>query len=218
LELLCTRSNEQLRLMKDAWGTFEKEPLIKKVGEEASKLFSAGHFKIFCTAILEAKRADNGPVDDSAAMADAEHLNRALLQEKKGDAKSVFITIFTERSWRHIAAVANKFQNISKKWNLEAAIKHEWGDTDTSKGLRIILDFSTTPYDYWAQKLHKAMSGLGTDDFTLQRVVISRCEIDLANIAEVFAERYGKGKTLRSWIESDTSGAYKKILLKLSGY
>lgn len=218
LELLCTRSNQQLKSMKDAWGTFEKEPLVKKVSEIASKLFSAGHFKVFCANILELKRPDNGPVDDKAAMADAERLNRALLQEKKGDAKEVFINIFTERSWRHIAAVSAKFQQISKKWTLEAAIKHEWGDTDTSKGMRIILEFSTAPYDYWAQKLNHAMAGLGTDDFTLQRVVISRCEIDLYNIAEVFAERYGKGKTLRSWIESDTSGSYKKLLLKLSGY
>jgi len=130
----------------------------------------------------------------------------------------VFITIFTERSWRHIAAIAAKFEYVSKKYTLQAAIEHEWGKSDTSKGLRIILDFATSPYDFWARKLHNAMAGLGTDDCTLRRVVVSRCEIDLASAAEVFGERYGKGKTLRSWIDSDTSGHYQKLLLKLCGY
>ncbi|ETN98052.1 hypothetical protein RFI_39470, partial [Reticulomyxa filosa] len=74
-------------------------------------------------------------------------------QDKKGDAKTVFVTIFTQRSWRHIAAVAAKFQQISQKFTLEAAIKHEWSDSDTSKGLRIILEFVTSPYDYWAKRV-----------------------------------------------------------------
>jgi len=107
---------------------------------------------------------------------------------------------------------------FQKKFTLEAAIKHEWGSSDTCKGLQIILHFATAPYDYWAQKLHNSMAGLGTDDSTLRRVIVSRCEIDLASVAEVFASRYGKGKTLRSWIESDTSGHYQKLLLKLCGY
>jgi len=219
LEILCTRTNEQLNSLKDAWSLLDKkETLTKRVSDETSKFFSAGHFKTFCTNLLEANRPINGPVDDKAALADAEQLNRALTQEKKGDAKSVFVTIFTKRSWRHIAAVAQKFQQISKKFTLEAAIRHEWGDSDTCKGLRIILEFVTAPYDFWAKKLQVAMAGLGTDDTTLQRIIVSRCEIDLGSVAEVFGERYGKGKTLKSWIESDTSKNYQKLLLKLCGY
>jgi len=84
--------------------------------------------------------------------------------------------------------------------------------------LQTILQFVLRPYDFWAEKLHNAMAGLGTDDNTLRRVIISRCEIDLANVAEVFGKRYGKGKTLKSWIEDDTSGHYQKLLLKLCGY
>ena len=49
------------------------------------------------------------------------------------------------------------------------------------------------------------MKGLGTDDFQLRRVVVPRCEVDLSNIADVFGQRYGKGKTLKNWIEGDTN-------------
>jgi hypothetical protein len=197
LELLCTRTNEEIEQMKEAWGRIEKETLVKRVGDETSKLFSAGHFKTFCTTILEANRPGDhdDSIDDKAALADAENLNRVLTQEKKGDAKTVFVTLFTQRSWKHIAAIAAKFQQVSKKYTLEEAIKQEWGTSDTSKGLRIILEFATAPYDFWAKKLKTSMDGIGTDDCTLRRVVVSRCEIDLGSVAEVFAERYGKGKT-----------------------
>ena len=36
------------------------------------------------------------------------------------------------------------------------------------------------------------MIGLGTDDATLVRVVVTRCEIDMQHIKETFLRKYGK--------------------------
>ena len=41
---------------------------------------------------------------------------------------------------------------------------------------------------------------------------------DFSDLEELFGERYGKGKTLKNWIEDDTSGNYRKLLLKACGY
>jgi len=62
------------------------------------------------------------------------------------------------------------------------------------------------------------MKGLGTNNELLIRIIVSRCEIDLFNIKEVFGLRYGDGKTLQNWIEGDISGEYCHLMCKLCGY
>ncbi|KAK7808216.1 hypothetical protein U0070_016941 [Myodes glareolus] len=68
---------------------------------------------------------------------------------------------------------------------------------------------------YFAERLYKSMKGLGTDDSTLIRVMVSRAEIDMLDIRANFKRLYGK--SLYSFIKGDTSGDYRKVLLILCG-
>ena len=68
---------------------------------------------------------------------------------------------------------------------------------------------------YFAKKLHDAMDGLGTNDEVLARVIVTRAECDMVQIKEAFHKNYNE--SLAKWIEDDTSGDYKDLLLALVG-
>ena len=65
------------------------------------------------------------------------------------------------------------------------------------------------------QVLHKAMKGLGTDDTTLIRVIVTRTEIDMQYIKAEYLKKYKK--TLNDAVHSETSGHYRTFLLSLLG-
>ena len=45
---------------------------------------------------------------------------------------------------------------------------------------------------YFAKVLYKSMKGLGTDDNTLIRVVVSRSDVDLGSIKQEYIKIYGR--------------------------
>lgn len=49
-----------------------------------------------------------------------------------------------------------------------------------------------SPAAFFANRLHKAMNGMGTDDTTLIRVIVSRSEIDLETIKNEFERIYNR--------------------------
>ena len=57
--------------------------------------------------------------------------------------------------------------------------------------------------------------GLGTDDATLIRIVVTRSEVDMVEVKQSFLTNYHK--TLAKMIQDDCSGDYKRMLVAIVG-
>lgn len=65
--------------------------------------------------------------------------------------------------------------------------------------MKCAVEMSKSKIGYFTSRLHKSMKGLGTNDTMLIRLMISRSEIDLADIKDDFQKAYRK--TLYSFIK-----------------
>ncbi|GFY37168.1 annexin-B12 [Trichonephila inaurata madagascariensis] len=96
--------------------------------------------------------------------------------------------------------------------SFKEAIKAEFvGDIRYSL-LALVESIENRPA-FFASQLHEALNGPKTDDTTLIRILVSRSEVDLADIYEWYHMKYDVD--LCEAIYADTSGDYRTILLKL---
>merc|ERR1719229_1136402 len=212
-EVICTASPAELQLMQKAWSL--DKTMVHRIKSETDS--GSGNYCTLLVNILEGKRAGQGAPDEEKAKATAEMLNRVISQDSKSEAKAKYVEVFSLESWNQIRCISGIFQDIAKKYTLEGAIKKVLGDGDTARALLTINSFASQPYDFWAQKLKKAMKGMGTNDELLRRVIVRRAEIDLRDVGVTFGNRYGDGKTLAKWIKDDLSGDYEKLCLAVCG-
>ncbi|RZR86342.1 hypothetical protein BHM03_00013525 [Ensete ventricosum] len=77
----------------------------------------------------------------------------------------------------------------------------------------IAFKFSET--NLLRQVIRSSILGLGTDEASLTRSIVSRAEIDMKKIKEEYKKRYRT--TLNDDVIGDTSGYYKSFLLALVG-
>ncbi|XP_037317986.2 annexin A6 isoform X1 [Pungitius pungitius] len=211
IEILVTRTNEEILAMNAAYHSAYKTSL-----EEAIHSDTSGHFCRILVSLVQGARED-GPADEERAVSDSQELADACNAESD-DMVMKFMSILCTRSFPHLRKVFQEFVRFSNK-DIEQIIKKEMSGDVKNAFYAIVRSVKNQP-SYFADRLYKAMKGLGTDDRALIRIMVSRSEADLFNIRKEFKETHDV--SLHEFIKvetmiGDTSGDYRKTLLLLCG-
>ncbi|XP_010932515.2 annexin D5 [Elaeis guineensis] len=206
-EVICSRTPSMIQIIKQAYyakfGSYLEHDIHRQTSGDHQKLLLA------CVSM---PRYEGPEVDSIMVANDAKALFKAG-EKRLGTDEKAFIRIFSERSSAHLAAVSSCYSHTYGS-SLEKAVKSETSGY-FEVALLAILRVAENPAKYFAKVLRKAMKGLGTNDTTLIRVVVSRTEIDMQYIKAEYRKKYNK--PLKDAIHSETSGHYRTFLLSLVG-
>ncbi|XP_040176556.1 annexin A11 [Rana temporaria] len=205
IEILASRSNEQIHEINRVYKTE-----FKKTLEQALKSDTSGHFERLLVSLCQGNRDESSNVDMSLVQRDVQELYAAG-EKRMGTDESKFNAILCTRSRAHLNAVCYEYQRTYNR-ELEKSICREMSG-DLERGMVAVVKCLKNLPAFFAERLNKAMKGAGTKDKTLIRIMVSRSEVDLLDIRQEYKRMYGK--SLYTDITGDTSGDYRKILLKL---
>ncbi|XP_055141564.1 annexin A6 isoform X1 [Symphalangus syndactylus] len=207
IEILASRTNEQMHQLVAAYkDAYERDLEADVIGD------TSGHFQKMLVVLLQGTREEDDVVSEDLVQQDVQDLYEAG-ELKWGTDEAQFIYILGNRSKQHLRLVFDEYLKTTGK-PIEASIRGELSGDFEKLMLAVVKCIRSTP-EYFAERLFKAMKGLGTRDNTLIRIMVSRSELDMLDIREIFRTKYEK--SLYSMIKNDTSGEYKKTLLKLCG-
>lgn len=205
VEVLASRTCQQVKDIVGAYRQEYDDDLEEDVSGDTS-----GHFKRLLVILLQANRQKG--IQEGTVESDAQVLFQAG-EKKFGTDEQTFVTILGNRSAEHLRKVFDAYMKLSG-YEMEESIKRETSGPLRDLLLAVVKCARSVPA-YFAETLYYAMKGLGTDDETLIRVMVSRSEVDMMDIRAEFRRMFPS--SLFSMIKGDTGGDYRKALLLLCG-
>uniref|UniRef100_A0A914QX91 Annexin n=1 Tax=Panagrolaimus davidi TaxID=227884 RepID=A0A914QX91_9BILA len=205
IEILVTRNNAQINELKQVYQEMYKQSLEKDIIGDTS-----GAFQRLLVSLCMGSRDESHHIDSLKANQDAWKLNRAG-EQKLGTDEDVFNKIFATQNYSQLRLVFDEYEKVTKH-SIEKAIEGEFSGA-IKDGLLGIIKCIRNRNGYFAELLYNSMKGMGTRDNDLIRLIVSRSEVDLRDIAQVYQRKYEK--SLEDAIKGDCSGAYKDGLIAL---
>ena len=207
IEVMCGLSNYEIAAVNVTYGRMFGNTL-----EQALKQDTSGCFKRLMVSLSCGGRDETMVVDVNQAKIDAQSLKDAGIS-RMGTDESEFNRVLCLRNYEQIKIIAQEYEKLTGH-TLEKDIKKEFSG-DVEDGMVALLRCALNRPEFFARRLHKSMAGIGTFDRDLIRLIVTRCEVDMADIKDAFLQKYGK--TLKSFVKGDTSGDYKHAIFALIG-
>lgn len=208
IEILCSRSSDEMAEIKKVYAEMFKKSLESDVDGDTS-----GNFCKLLLALVQTKR------DEPSSVVDYEKIDqdaRALFEagvKIKGTDVPTWISIMSQRSVPHLQRVFQKYKSYSPYDMQESITKEVKGDLQ--KSFLVLVQCFENKQLYFAKRLNEAMKSKGAKEKLVTRIIVSRCEVDLKKICSEYKAFFGQ--TLQKTILEHTKGDYQNALLSLCG-
>ncbi|XP_053281936.1 annexin A2-B [Pleuronectes platessa] len=208
IEIVCSRSNEEMLAIKRVYKDMFKKELEKDVAGDTS-----GDFLKLLLALVQTKRDEpSNVVDYEKIDDDARSLYEAGVK-RKGTDVTTWISIMAQRSVPHLRKVFDRYKSYSPYDMKESIRKEVKGDLE--KSFLTLVECFENRQLYFANRLNEAMKGKGAKEKVVTRILVSRCEVDLMKIRTEFKREHKR--SLYQTIAEHTKGDYQMALLSLCG-
>lgn len=205
-EIICSRTKKDLDQIGQRYQDLYEKSMVDEIKADLTGLFESSDYRALIMQCLGHDKSD--PADEKKGMEDDIKVLYKAGEARWGTDEKAFIKILAGRSRKYLAKLNVAYGKVHEKTLVEA-IKSE-----TSGDFCDAMCFLCQPVDeFVADKLYKAMKGLGTDDTTLIfTIVVFRHDV-LVPAAKLFKQKYEK--SLEEWVSDETSGDYKKTMLSI---
>ena len=207
IEVIASRPNWLLEKIKKKYSELYKKELVEDIKADTS-----GDFQKILEGILRCKRSEVKEINKE----NCEKIAKELSETKEegwvvNDESSVFYNYIMNSSPKELSAIAREYYRLSGKTIIDGIENNFKGDAKDL--LKSILYSLVSPSEYFATRIKKAIEGFGTDNKTLIRILITRCEVDMNIIKKYYKQLYKKD--MIEDIKNDISGDYQKLMIEL---
>lgn len=206
VEIACASSPNHLMAVRQAYcSLFDcslEEDIIASVSQPLTKIL---------VGLVSSFRHDKVTVNLEVAKSEAEKLHEAINNKKLDDDHFVWIL-----STRNVFQIRETFASYKQLYGktYEEDIK-TCGKGDLTSLLNVVAWCIECPEKHFAKVIRDSIVGLGTDEDSLNRAIVTRAEIDLLKVRFEYANMYKS--SLDDDVIGDTSGDYMEFLLTLLG-
>jgi hypothetical protein len=208
IEIFATRPKWYLELIDQEYERIYKRSLRSELERKKNK-----DFYKFLLCLFDTERGEGKHIDIPEGEKIVEEMIAKGLKTY-GTNLELFKKVFVLPSREDFVLIARIFfKNNPKKKNLYQAVDDQVGG-DNRELLKALVYAICDPSHYFAHLLKKSIVGLGTDEETLNRVLVTRHEIDME-----FIRNYYKAEQKHELVDDiigDTAGNYQKITTKLA--
>ena len=206
LEILTSKTNEELKVIEKVYKLDTGNDLRNDIIKEYKGAIGKNLVLMFDTV-----RSNNSRLRKN----ECERLAKLLVEKEPKlwvEDEKIFKDIFLMKSPEELVLIARYYFNITGN-NLSEVADKKLKDKNQLL-IKEILFNNIMPHELFAEKIYTSMKGIGTNEEKLSRALVSRCEIDMPLIREIYEYKY---KTpMKDDIIDDNSGMYQKLCIFLA--